>query len=79
MWGTDGGSYPTKLEWALQEKTGGPQRYTGYYPPKSPAAAVGQTTFAILFSQTQLLVSTPGHLPRNTKPQLLVSPNDFSK
>lgn len=32
----------------------------------------------IFFSQTQLLVSTPGHLPRNTKPQLLASPNDFS-
>lgn len=33
---------------------------------------------SIFFSQTQLLVSTPGHLPRNTKPQLLASPNDFS-
>lgn len=46
--------------------------------PRSPAIAVCPIILAIFSSQTQLLVSTPGHLPRNTKPQLLASPNDFS-
>lgn len=44
MWGTVGGSYPSKLELALQEKTGGgAERYTGYHPSarESPAVAVG--------------------------------------
>lgn len=70
----------TKLEWALQEKAGSLKgTLATIYLPECPAIAEQQIALTILSSQTQLLASTPGHLPRNTKPQLLASPNDLSE